>query len=135
MKPFQVFILTILTVACSVCALFLYLLWSMKKVRATAPNGASEYTLEVLAINITILEIVLALVGFVIAVLGLFGYAGIKTAAIDAAEKEAKKVASEQMRRYRKSQEGLQPGPPEHSGDFSERDAPIDNAVPAAEGE
>ncbi|WP_170387790.1 hypothetical protein [Ruegeria atlantica] len=135
MKILQTVMLCILTVACSVAALFLYLLWSMKKVTVNGPAGSSSYTLDMLAINITILEIVLALVGFIVAALGVIGYAGIKTAAIDAAEKEAKRVADEQMRLYSLTKEGTQTGLSEHPGGYSGADAPIDSAVPASEGE
>lgn len=135
MKAIQFVVLVVLTVACCVGALFLYLLWSMKKPTPTVPVSSSGYTLELLAINITILEIVLALVGFVVAVIGVIGYAGIKAAAIDAAEKEARKVADEQMRRFKRSQEGTERGPAEHPGDYSGPDAPVDQAVPVSEGE
>lgn len=134
-KVLQLIILSILTVACCVAALFLYLQWSVKSVTAVAPVVTGNYTLEVLAINITILEIVLALVGFVVAVMGFFGYAGIKAAAIDAAEKEARKVADEQMRLYKRSQEGTKSGPEEYSGDFSTADVSVDEAEPVSEGE
>ncbi|MDF0603487.1 hypothetical protein P1J78_22405, partial [Psychromarinibacter sp. C21-152] len=77
MKLLQVIILAILTVACSVAALFLYLLWNAKRVVAVPPNEEGTYTIAALALNITILEIVMALVGFIVAVMGFFGYAGI----------------------------------------------------------
>lgn len=135
MDILKLVILTILTVACCVVALFLYLLYSMKAPQPVGPSS-SGYTLELLAMNITILEIVLALVGFLVAVVGLFGYAGIKSAAIGAAEAEARKEINAQMVKWKREQDvSSLDSQSESEGDFSEVDAPVTGAVPAGGGE
>lgn len=82
--------------------LVLFFLWfNIVKIEAVAPKSNGSYTIDVLALNITILQTVMGVVGVLFAVLGVFGYVEIKNAAIsraqEAAEKEAKKVANEQM--------------------------------------
>lgn len=136
MKIIQLLVLIILTIACCVCALFLYLLWATTAPRPLAPVSESGYTIDVLAVNITILQIVLGLVGFVVTVVGLWGYAGLKSAATEAAEVEARKVINEQMIKWRLAQESRTiNSQSESSGDFSTEDAPVDQAVPARQEE
>lgn len=134
MKILQLVVLMILTVACCVAALFLYLMYSMKAPHPVGPSS-SGYTLELLAMNITILEIVLALVGFLVAIVGLFGYAGIKSAAIGAAETEARNEINAQMVKWRREQEvSALDTQSESEGDFSGEDASVVGAVPAGRG-
>lgn len=95
------------------------------------PESRVGYTVEALALNVTILEIVLALVAFVVAALGFFGYAGIKEAAKDVAEKEARKVANEQMTKFKREQESDRTGQSESVGDFNVGEVPVDKAEPA----
>ena len=129
------FLAVILTGACVAIAAFLYLDWSLKPVTPTLPSDISGYTLEALAVNITILEIILVLVGFVVTVMGLFGYTGIRTAAIDAAKIEARKVANDQMVKWKNEQDRTDNSQAEDVGDFAIDDNPVAQAVPASEKE
>ena len=129
MKLLNTIFLGILTLACCVIALFLFLLWSRKPTTPIVPTSNSGYTLEALAVNITILEIVLGLVGFVIAVLSFFGYTEIKRGA----ERAAREVAESQMQKFIKQQEAADKGPMENPGSFSAQDAAIEGAEPATE--
>lgn len=133
MKLLQFVVLCILTVSCSVIALFLFLLWSRTPASPTLPASMTGYTIEALAVNITILEIVIGLVGFVVAVMGFFGYTGIKSAAVEIAEKEARRVADEQMRKFQKQQAPSSVGQTEGPGDFAPEDVPIEDAEEAEE--
>ena len=139
MMLFRNAMLAIIAVSCFVGAVFLYLLWAVKSpVDVVAPSSgpAGSYTIEALALNISILQIVLGLVGFLVAVLGFFGYSGIKEAAINSARKEARKTVSEQMRlsdisRHAAGASGLS----EYAGDYTLGDAPTEFAEPAKETE
>ena len=134
MKVFQLVILSILTVACCVGALFLYLLWSIKSPQLAVPNGVNS--IDVLAINMTMLQIVLALVGFLIAIVGVFGYTGIKSAATSAAEAEARREINSQMVKWKREKEASnQDSQSENEGDFSGIDASVADAVPAGKEE
>ncbi len=132
MEIIKSILLFVIAFACCVAALFLYLLWDAKTLAPIGPDRTDGYSLELLAINITILEIVLALVGFLIAVVGLFGYAGIKSAATN----EARKTANQQMLKWinEQNQKGKDTQT-ESSGDFNVGDAPTDEAVPAGKEE
>ncbi len=85
--------------------------------------------------NVTILEMILVLVGFILAALGLFGYTEIKNAAIraavEAAEKEAKDTVSEQLSILDAVRARDDNSKPEHSGDYGLDDQPIEGATPA----
>ena len=80
--------------------------WNMIEVTSEMPASERGYTVEALALNVTILEIV---VGFFLAIAGIFGYVEIKNAAVakavSAAEKEARKEANEQMVKFIREQE------------------------------
>lgn len=110
--------------------------WNMISVTVEMPITERGYTIEALALNITILEIVLALVGVVLAVIGIFGYSGIKTAAVEsareAAKREANVVAGDQMREFirqeaRQNRAGLAESPGSHGS----TDVSVTNAAPA----
>lgn len=136
MRILQLLVSLILTAACCVIATFLYLDWAAKPLTPVGPASSSGYTLEMLAVNITILEIVLALVGFLVAVIGFFGYTGIKSASVEAAEKEARKVANDQMMKWRvQQQQDSTNKQSESDGDFTTEQAPVDQAIPAGQEE
>lgn len=108
----------------SVANFGLFVFWlNAAEVRAIMPANPTGYTVEALALNVTILQLVLGLVGFLVAVLGFFGYAGIKQAALHVAEgearKEAKIVADKQMRLFLAEQaKKAATGQSESAGDF-----------------
>ena len=124
-------LLLILTIACVAIATFLYLIWNASAVTAVMPESRVGYTIEALSVNIMVLQIVLGLVAFVVAVLGFFGYAGIKSAAQDIAEKEAKKVTDKQMALLRTEQERITPGPRESPGSYAPSEVSLEGAQPA----
>lgn len=96
------------------------------------PVSPTGYTVEALALNVTILQMVLGLVGFIVAVLGFFGYAGIKEGAKDVAEREARKVANDQMIKFRKEMAQIdKSGQTESPGDYAADADGIENAEPA----
>ena len=115
-------------------AFFVY--WfNASEVRAVMPVvNPTGYTVEALALNVTILQIVLGFVGFFVAVLAFFGYNEIKRASVEAAEKEARKTMNEQIDIFRKILE-MKPGTgtPEHGGTYGLGDQPVSGATPAGE--
>ncbi|MDF3433997.1 hypothetical protein HKX64_13375 [Sulfitobacter sp. M72] len=115
-------------------AFFVYW-YSVSEVTAIMPVSPTGYTVEALALNVTILEMILVLVGFILAALGLFGYTEIKNAAVraavEAAEKEARETTSEQIKLYQQTISKAQGEAPEHSGNYGLGDQPIEGATPA----
>ncbi len=115
-------------------AFFVYW-YSVSEVTAIMPVSPTGYTVEALALNVTILEMILVLVGFILAALGLFGYTEIKNAAVraavEAAEKEARETTSEQIKLYQQTMNKAQGEAPEHGGDYGLGDQPIEGATPA----
>jgi len=109
--------------------------YSASEVTAIMPVSPTGYTVEALALNVTILEMILVVVGFILAALGLFGYTEIKNAAVraavEAAEKEARETTSEQIKLYQETMSKAQGEAPEHRGDYSLGDQPIEGATPA----
>lgn len=99
------------------------------------PVSPTGYTVEALALNVTILEMILVLVGFILAALGLFGYTEIKNAAVraavEAAEKEAKDTVSEQLRLIDAIRAKVDEPTPEHAGSYNLGDQPTEGATPA----
>lgn len=95
------------------------------------PVSPTGYTVETLALNVTILEMILVLVGFILVALGLFGYTEIKNAAIRAAEKEARDTVSEQLRILRAVMSTKVVNTPEHEGDYGLDDQPVEGATQA----
>ena len=87
------------------------------------------YTIEALALNVTILEIILVLVGFVFAALGLFGYIEIKNAAVN--KEEARETVSEQFLIWQREQTNQSSEPPEYGGDYKLEDEPVTDAKEA----
>ncbi len=111
-------------------AFFVYW-YSASEVTAIMPVSPTGYTVEALALNVTILEMILVLVGFILAALGLFGYTEIKNAAIRAAEKEARDTVSEQLRILRAVMSSKAVEAPEHGGDYGLEDQPVRDATKA----
>ena len=115
-------------------AFFVYW-YSVSEVTAIMPISPTGYTVEALALNVTILEMILVLVGFILAALGLFGYTEIKNAAVraavEAAEKEARETTSEQIKLYQQTMSKSQGEAPEHSGNYGLEDQTIEGATPA----
>jgi len=64
--------------------------WSLIRVETVDPSDRSEYALEALSLQITILEVVLAAVGLGLAILGLFGYQSVKESAVQASLRETR---------------------------------------------
>lgn len=99
------------------------------------PVSPTGYTVESLALNVTILEMILVLVGFILAALGLFGYTEIKNAAVraavDAAELEARETTSEQIKIFQDVMSKVNGATPEHDGDYGLGDQPVEGATPA----
>ena len=89
------------------------------------------YTIEASALNVTILEIILVLVGFVFAALGLFGYIEIKNAAVNKAVEEARETVSEQFLIWQREQTNQSSEPPEYGGDYKLEDEPVTDAKEA----
>ena len=132
-----VLILFISLVGAANLAFFVY--WfGASEVTAIMPVSPTGYTVEALALNITILEMILVLLGFMLAALGFFGYAEIKDAAIsravEAAEKEARETVSEQLALLDSAKKGMKEDAPEYDGDYALGDQPVEGATPA-EGE
>lgn len=130
-----------LVVAIGIANIILFAVWwHTIEVTASMPKQ-TNYTLEALALNVTFLEIILVIGGLILAVLGIFGYNELKGAAIrsavDAAEKEARQTASDQIKIYIDAMERSRSpnNPPEYSGDFALGDQPIQGATPAASDE
>jgi len=115
-------------------AFFVYW-YSASEVTAIMPVSPTGYTVEALALNVTILEMILVLVGFILAALGLFGYTEIKNAAVraavQAAEIEARETTSEQIKLYQEAMRAAQGQAPEHDGSYGLGDQPIEGATPA----
>lgn len=109
--------------------------FSASEVTAIMPVSPTGYTVEALALNVTILEMILVLVGFILAALGLFGYTEIKNAAVraavEAAEKEAKDTVSEQLRLLDAVRAKSDEATPEHAGSYGLGDQPTEGATPA----
>ncbi|MEO0411032.1 MAG: hypothetical protein AAF221_04215 [Pseudomonadota bacterium] len=102
--------------------------WSMIQVNVELPASERGYTLEALALNITLLEMILVLLGFIFAALGIFGYVEIKSAAEIAAKETAESVAKTtydaQMRLYRKEMtEASKDYLKENPGDYSDSES------------
>ncbi len=122
--------------ALALCALavaaWFYL--SRQPTTATVPTSATGYTIEALAINITILQMVMGVVSIVLALLGFFGYTTIKSAAVDAAVKAsedvARKAASDQLRKLEALEQRVQSSLDENPGDYGISDASNLNAEP-----
>lgn len=137
MGALKVFLLIVCTLSLVATAVFSFMIWSAMDVTATMPSDDEEYTLEALAVNITILEIVIAMVGFALAVVGLFGYKGIKDAAVSraetVAETEARQIVSEQIAKLEAARGNTDSGPQEHPGKYSAGSEPTDGAVPAGD--
>lgn len=124
-------ILLLLLLAVSVANLAFFVYWSnASEVTAIMPSNTG-YTIEALALNITILEIILVLVGFVFAALGLFGYVEIKNAAISKAVEEAREAVSKQILIWEREQINQGSEPPEYGGDYKLGDQPVINATEA----
>ena len=115
-------------------AFFVYW-YSASEVTAIMPVSPTGYTVEALALNVTILEMILVLVGFILAALGLFGYTEIKNAAVraavEAAEREAKDTVSEQLSLLEAVRARENGNTPEYGGDYGLGDQPIEGATPA----
>lgn len=130
----RLLILFIALVGAANLAFFVYW-YSASEVTAIMPVSPTGYTVEALALNVTILEMILVLVGFILAALGLFGYTEIKNAAVraavDAAEKEARETTSEQIKLYQQTMSKAQGGVSEHGGNYGLGDQPIEGATPA----
>lgn len=121
-----------LVVGAANLAFFVY--WfAASEVTAIMPINPTGYTVEALALNVTILEIILVLVGFVLAALGLFGYTEIKRAAIEAAEKEAKDTVNEQFKLWEAARGAQQQAAPEHGGSYGLGDQSVEGATPATD--
>ncbi|MEM6372655.1 MAG: hypothetical protein AAF727_07735 [Pseudomonadota bacterium] len=130
----RLLILFIAVVGAANLAFFAYW-YSVSEVTAIMPVSPTGYTVEALALNVTILEMILVLVGFILVALGLFGYTEIKNAAVraavEAAEKEAKDTVSEQLRLLDAIRAKEDVGTPEHGGDYGLGDQPTEGATPA----
>ncbi len=111
-------------------AFFVYW-YSASEVTAIMPVSPTGYTVEALALNVTILEMILVLVGFILAALGLFGYTEIKDAAVRAAEIGARETTSGQIKLYQQTMGKAQGEAPEHGGNYGLGDQPIEGATPA----
>lgn len=124
LKALKYIFLVVITLSVAVGAAILFMIWQTSAVTPVMPESRVGYSLDVVAVQLTILQMVLALVGFVIALLGLFGYKEIKNAAVIRAQAEAKVVVDEEIRKlevWRKSVErGLREGAGSHAvGDNS----------------
>ncbi|MGB3408034.1 MAG: hypothetical protein WBA67_11120 [Jannaschia sp.] len=95
------------------------MIWQTSAVTPVMPESRVGYSLDVVAVQLTILQMVLALVGFVIALLGLFGYKEIKNAAVARAASEAKLVVDEEIRKLEAWRETVQQGLRESPGSHS----------------
>lgn len=126
-------IILFLAIGCANLAFFVY--WvSAAEVQAIMPISPTGYTIEALALNVTILQMVLGFVGFFVAVLGFFGYNEIKRGAINAAEIEAKQTMNEQIKIFKKILEHSERNAvPEHPGSYGLGDQTEDDATPAGD--
>jgi len=103
---------TWLCLACMICAIITSVLafmqFNLVHVTAEMPKSERGYTIEAIAIQITVLEIVLAVFGIILAVVGVFGYLGIKGAAegisVSTAKETAERIAGERMSEFIKNQ-------------------------------
>ena len=123
----SIFLLFLLAVSVANLAFFVYW-YSASEVTAIMPSNTG-YTIEALALNVTILEIILVLVGFVFAALGLFGYIEIKNAAVN--KEEARETVSEQFLIWQREQTNQSSEPPEYGGDYKLEDEPVTDAKEA----
>ena len=127
------FLFVILIGAVNLC--FFVFWYSASEVTAIMPVSPTGYTIEALALNVTILEMILVLVGFILAALGLFGYTEIKNAAVraavDAAEKESRQTVNEQMKLFQEFASRSGAAAPEHGGSYQLGDQPVEGATPA----
>ncbi|ABV91800.1 hypothetical protein Dshi_0051 [Dinoroseobacter shibae DFL 12 = DSM 16493] len=130
----RLLILFIAAVGAANLAFFVYW-YSASEVTAIMPVSPNGYTIEALALNVTILEMILVLVGFVFAALGLFGYTEIKSAAVraavKAAEREAKDTVSEQLKLLDAVRGRSDTSAPEYGGDYRLGDQTTEGATPA----
>lgn len=125
----SIFRLFLLAVSVANLAFFVYW-YSASEVTAIMPSNTG-YTIEALALNVTILEIILVLVGFVFAALRLFGYIEIKNAAVNKAVEEARETVSEQFLIWQREQTNQSSEPPEYGGDYKLEDEPVTDAKEA----
>lgn len=123
--------------------------WNMIEVTADMPASERGYTIETLALNVTFLEIVITVVAFGVAVVGILGYVEIKNAAVsasvtaavgaakDVAEREARSEANEQMVKFIREQERARISEQtETSGSYTvEQSSPDSDIQRAGEGE
>lgn len=124
-------IILFLAIGCANLAFFVYWI-NAAEVRAIMPISPTGYTVEALALNVTILQMVLGFVGFFVAVLGFFGYNEIRRGAISAAEIEAKQTMNEQIEIFKKILEHSERNTVlEHPGSYGLDDQPVEDATPA----
>jgi Zn-dependent protease with chaperone function len=80
--------------------LLAFIFFRLIEVKADMPPTERGYTIEALALQITILEMVIGLFLAGLGIVGFFGYLGIKNAAIKKAEEAADRVAAEKMEQF-----------------------------------
>ena len=102
--------LAAVAIVSAIVNLALFFLWfNLVRIEAEMPATERGYTVEALALNVTILEIILGVVAVILAFLAIFGFVEIKTAAVnrasEVAEDVAKQEASEQMKSFFRRQQ------------------------------
>lgn len=80
-----------------IALLLAFIFFRLIEVSADMPPTERGYTIEALALQIAILEMVIGLFLAGLGIVGFFGYIGIKNAAITKAEQAAERVAAEKM--------------------------------------
>ena len=139
MKLVQTISLTLGALALAAIAVMQGMRYFSTSVTASVPQSVSGYSIEALAVNLTILQMVMGVVGVFLTVLGVLGWTTIKSAAIErareAAEAEARKTVSEQLLKLREAQGADAAGLNESPGSYAVGDEPIEGATPAGETE
>jgi len=86
------FVMLIGTVISIVNIALFFLWWSLIRIEAQIPaSERSDYLMNALSVQITVLEVVMAAVAIGLAIVGVFGYQTIRESAVEAAVKEARK--------------------------------------------
>lgn len=97
MKKHSHWIAALAVVAAMITVVLTFVWFNIVTVTASMPTSERVYTLEALALQITILEMCLAVFAVVLAVLALFGYVGVRSAAEVKAQEVAENVANDRM--------------------------------------
>lgn len=125
LRVFRYTAATLAAVSLAAIAVILFQIWNASAVTVVMPEARRGYTLDALALSISMMQGMMVVGTVIIAVLAFFGYDGMKKAAITAAREEAAKVADNQMRKFLRDQKSQSQGLSEHPGTYNVDDPKV----------